>query len=106
MPQSPLIIKLSEPEYHIYCRDRLAEALAAAQDKPFVVVDFSGVRYIDSTALSELILCRKRRAARGYPPKRFAGVSSAVRRVLTTTNLNTIWPMFDSVADAVRSFKE
>jgi anti-anti-sigma factor len=100
----PLVITL-QGEYSAHTHSLLGEALTPSLERRFVVVDFSRVDYIDSTALSELVLCRRRRMAKGYPPKHFAGVNEKVRLILKTTNLDTIWPMFESVDEAVESFE-
>jgi anti-anti-sigma factor len=99
----PMVIHLTG-EYDISTSHTLAYALEPSYGAPNVVVDFSGVTYIDSTALSEMIRCRKRRAALAFPPKRFAGVNLQVRLILETTNLDKIWPIFDSVQEALASF--
>jgi anti-anti-sigma factor len=99
----PLVITL-QGEYSAHTHTRLGEALSPSLEQQFVVLDFSSVNYIDSTALSELVVCRRRRMAKGYPPKHFAGVNDKIRLILQTTNLDTIWPIFDSVEEAAESF--
>lgn len=97
---APQIIAL-RGEYDIYNQPALEDALAPACLMPQVIVDFSDVRYIDSTALSVLVRMRKERAKCGYEPARFAGLHRNLKLILRVSGLEHVWPQFDTVEDAL-----
>ena len=101
--QQPYLITLSG-EFDVFNSERLEEALAASYDHREVVVDFAGVPYVDSTALSVLVGVRKRRMEMGFPPKRFIRVPESIRTVLRVTSLDKIWPIFETLEEAAASF--
>lgn len=96
----PAIVRL-EGDWDIYRRDELHDRVAALYDKPKAIVDLSGVHYIDSTALSEFVRMRKTRKAAGFPPARFVVTSPNVRKLFAMTGLDQVWPMFESLDDAL-----
>lgn len=100
--QHPLVIALSG-EWDIYRRDELESALHPARECEEVVLDFSAVTYADSTVLSALATMRKARVERGFPPSRVVP-STSITRLFEITQMNRLWPCFESVDDALRSF--
>lgn len=105
MPE-PFIVVLPDREYDVYNTSVLSEALASTLDHREVIVDFKHVRHIDSTALGVLVGIRKRRAALGFPPMRFIGTSKAVRMILRVSSLDQIWPVYDTLEEAIASFSD
>lgn len=101
--EEPQIISLSG-EFDIHNVPKLEAVLRPTIQMPRVVVDFSGVRYFDSTAISVLIKIRKARAERGFVPKRFVGLNPSMRHVFKITQLDSIWPLFDDIESACQSF--
>lgn len=75
---------------------------AAPNDAPGMVVDLSGVSYLDSRGLhllfelSERLRVRDQRLHLVIPP------NALIRRVLTLTRMDTIVPLFADVHDAIR----
>ncbi|MBA2320181.1 MAG: STAS domain-containing protein [Deltaproteobacteria bacterium] len=63
------------------------------------VLDLSGVPFLDSTALGALVGLRKRLGAEGGIA--IAGAQPAVRNLFRLTRLDTVFPLFATVADAV-----
>lgn len=104
MNQDPLVVRLNG-DYDIYRQDELRRTLEPAQKRDAVVLDFSSVGYIDSTAISIFVLNLRKRQASGFRPSAFAGVSENVRKVLNITGLDHVWPMFDTVEEAVAHFR-
>jgi anti-anti-sigma factor len=102
---TPLIIQLTG-DFDVYSTEKLKRALAPAYDQPNVIIDFSGVRYLDSTALTVLIRMRKRRAMKGLPPSRFLGLNENLRRLFEITHLDEVWPVCSTLAQALQSFEE
>jgi anti-sigma B factor antagonist len=80
-------------------RDELVRA--GASDNPCVVVDLSRVTFIDSTGLGVLVgafkSVRERGALSLVCPQR------SVRRVLEITGLTQVFPIFDTLEEAVAS---
>lgn len=79
---------------------------AAPNDVPGMVVDLSGVTYLDSRGLhllfelSERLRVRDQRLHLVIPPQ------GLIRRVLTLTRMDTIVPLYASVPDAVRQMSQ
>lgn len=100
----PVVIVLSG-DWDIYRRGELEAALAPARESPHVVLDFSSVTYADSTVLSVLATMRKERVARGFPASRVVP-SSPIARLFQITQMSRLWPCYETVDAAVRSFEE
>jgi anti-anti-sigma factor len=66
-----------------------------------VVVDLSGVDFIDSSGLGALV--QANRVAKGRETRLIVVASPAVRRLLTVTALDTVLETVDSLAEAERS---
>ncbi len=79
-------------------RTRLVDAEDAGQR--VVVVDLSGVSFIDSTALGVLVGAHKRLTSVGGS-LRLVVTEPRIRKVLEITDLARIFPVFDTVDDAV-----
>ncbi len=81
---------------------RQIEALLRSQ-KTRVVFDFSNARQLDSQGISMLLHCTEEILKRNGNVK-LAGVSSEIGVMLELTNVDTLFEMFDTVADAVESY--
>ncbi len=77
-------------------RSALADALASEPER--IVVDLSGVEFVDSTALGVLI---EARAKLGPGRLLLAGPQPEPRRALEVSGLDRQLPVHDSVADAL-----
>ena len=105
MGTTPHVIVLSG-EYDVFNSGHtLAEQLQPAFERPDVILDFTDVRYIDSSGINMLVRKRKRRAQLGYPPSPFAGLSPGIERLFSTVGLDKIWPFFRNVDDAIRAIE-
>jgi anti-anti-sigma factor len=65
-----------------------------------VILDLSRVQYIDTTCLSVLIRLRKDRVAKGYRPTLLVVPSAQILRVLEITRLDSLWPIYPTLAEA------
>jgi anti-sigma B factor antagonist len=75
----------------------------ALKDGPFVVLDFSGVDYMDSSGLALLVRLRERaRAASGNI--KLSGTSEKIAQVLRVTRLENILESYESPAAAIAAF--
>jgi anti-sigma B factor antagonist len=75
-------------------QDALVEAIAAEPTE--VVVDLSGVTFMDSTGLAALVRAHQRAAERGGS-MRLVGASKGVRRILDLTGLDRVLEIHDTL---------
>lgn len=78
----------------------LENRLGTLVDEGHTVLDLSGVTFLDSTALSALIVAYRRGQAAGHN-LRLAGAVGWVRRILEITELDVVLEHHDEVDDAV-----
>ena len=100
----PSIVRL-EGEWDLARQPELHSRLLPMHDVEHVVLDFTGSDYVDSSLLTVLVGLRKRRRENGLPPVRLAIPSTNVRRLFSITKLDTVWPIFASLDEAVQSFE-
>jgi anti-sigma B factor antagonist len=79
-----------------------SEALRLVADVPDVVVDLTGVEFLDSAGVGVLVGLFKNSRLRGGRA-RFCGVTPGVRTVLELIQLDRIFEIYDDVEEAVRS---
>jgi anti-sigma B factor antagonist len=82
--------------------DVKSEALRLLGDVPDVVVDLTGVEFLDSAGVGVLVGLFKNSRLRGGRA-RFCGMSPGVRSVLELIQLDRIFEIYDDVEEAVRS---
>lgn len=83
-------------------RDTLKRALTSSKH---LVLDLSGVNYIDSTGLGTLVGVYS--SARGAGAEiKLAGLNQRLRDLLQITKLVTVFEVYDSVQQATGSFKK
>jgi anti-sigma B factor antagonist len=80
-------------------RDYLAECLSTEGLRD-IVLDLSGVTFMDSTGLQVLISTQRRLEAQGGR-LRLVGLRSGVAKILRVTGLDQKFPTYETVADAV-----
>jgi anti-anti-sigma factor len=79
----------------------ISEVLPAAQH---LVVDLAGVITLDSDALGELVLTHMWADAAGYSLK-FASASGPVRQLFESTNLVSVFDLYESVPEALAGLR-
>ena len=85
----------------VIASDLKAEFLILAQpDVKTLVLDLSGVEYIDSAGLSALLLAQ-RQQVHHHGDMRIAGASDDVRSLLSLTALDRVFPMYETVEEAL-----
>lgn len=94
-------------EIDLYTAPQFQLALTSAEkDRPVLIVDLSGISYIDSAGLSALLLTYKRLSGRGAklyvvaPPD-----NPGVRRVMEVTRLDSLIPVRPSMDDVLNELK-
>lgn len=82
---------------------RQAVSQAAEAFPRHVIVDLTGVSYIDGSGLGLLVLTHKQLADLGIRLS-LTVIQDSMKQVLELTNLHTLFPIHDSVAAASREF--
>ena len=82
---------------------RQAVSQAAEASPRHVIVDLTGVSYIDGAGLGLLVLTHKQLADLGIRLS-LTVIQVSVKQVLELTNLHTLFPIYASVATASREF--
>ena len=75
----------------------------AAKSSPWVIIDFTGVSFIDSTGLGVILVARNEADARGGSVA-LVGSSALVRRLLRSAQVDHAFAMFDDIEDALAAF--
>jgi anti-sigma B factor antagonist len=88
-------------EIDVHSSAQLRDEIAAAHedDDTRLLLDLSGVTFIDSTALSVMVAAHKRLRRHGHALRVVAGHS--VQRVLGITGLDRVFEVHDSLDDAL-----
>ena len=95
------VMVVVEGEIDLAIAGRFAEELedAVRECSPNLLIDLTGVTFIDSTGLSALVVGHRcATAAGGW--LRLVGPSARVSRLLVITGLDQLLPAYDSVDDA------
>jgi anti-anti-sigma factor len=79
-----------------------SDALRLLGDVPDVVVDLTGVHFLDSAGVGVLVGLFKHARLRGGRA-RFCGMTPGVRSVLELVQLNRIFEIYDDLETAARS---
>jgi anti-anti-sigma factor len=90
-------------EWDIYRRQELRERLDPAYSERDVILDLTAAKYVTSTLICALIVAHKHREEQRFPRALLAVKSAFVRRLLTATGLDCMFPIYESVEDALRA---
>ena len=100
MDARTVIIKLPHRVDAREARNLLRELKDLPVEEPYVVVDLSAVRCMDSAALDVLLGCMVE-VARRDGAMRLGGISPEAATVLELTRLDQVFEMFPTAAEAV-----
>ncbi|MBV8489874.1 MAG: STAS domain-containing protein [Candidatus Eremiobacteraeota bacterium] len=90
-------------EYDLAAREALRAEFDALLGVADVVVDLTGVAYIDSTIVTEFLVAKRKREDAGKRPIVFVvKESGAVRRIVELSFLDKVFPIVTRLDDAVR----
>jgi anti-anti-sigma factor len=93
-------------EYDMPCKDALRKDMNAAADQDVVILDFTGVTYIDSTCLTELaLLTRNRQEAHREPPI-LVLPDGAVKRIVCLMHIDVLFRIFPTLDEALAERRE
>jgi anti-anti-sigma factor len=90
-------------EYDVATKTQLREDLKAIALENNLILDFGAVDYVDSTALTELIIMCTRRASAGLPRATIVIRHPSVRRVFELTKVDALFHIVGVLDDAVGS---
>ena len=88
-------------EWDIYRRAELRERLEPAYEEREVVLDLTAARFVTSTLICALVVMQKHRSAQLLPEAVLAVKSAFVRRLLTATGLDCLFPIYESLEEAI-----
>jgi anti-anti-sigma factor len=88
-------------EWDIYRREELRNRLEPAYYERDVVLDLTSAKYVTSTLICALVVAHKHREASAMPRAALAVKSAFVRRLLSATGLDGLFPIYESVEEAV-----
>jgi anti-anti-sigma factor len=98
---SPVLVRLESSDWDIASRDKLAKILEPAAAYPNVILDLSAVRFMDSTCLGRLAHMEQERQRAGLASARLVIASENIRRLFKVVAFDRIWPIFNSVDEAL-----
>jgi anti-sigma B factor antagonist len=78
-------------------KDEITRRIEAGHTR--LVLDLSGVDFVDSSGLGAIVACLKRLGPRG--DLAIAGAKGAVSRLFTLTRMDKVFPLHDTVDAAV-----
>ncbi|HET9095460.1 MAG TPA: STAS domain-containing protein [Candidatus Baltobacteraceae bacterium] len=90
-------------EWDIYRREELRSLLEPAYYARQVIFDLTAAKYVTSTLICALIVAHKHREQHRLPQAMLAVKSAFVRRLLGATGLDSLFPIFESVEDALHT---
>lgn len=73
------------------------------EDHRSIVIDMSGVNFMDSAGLGEVVACHRRVTEKGGEIK-LAALNPRINDLFTLTKLFLVFKIFDSVDEAVATF--
>lgn len=102
-----VIFTLREPRFDAHVAgDVKAEFLIICQpDVEALIINLSEVEYCDSTGLSALLLAYRQMREYGAPVV-LVGVQPTVFNLLKISQLDRVYPVFDTVEDALADLQE
>jgi len=106
-PMEPFALTIDlAGEWDLSRGNELRPHLQRAASHPRVVFDLTKVTYIDSNCIGMLMRMRTQRMAKGYPPARLVVTNVNLLRVLLVAAADVQWPVFETVDEALRDWKE
>jgi anti-anti-sigma factor len=88
-------------DYDVSQRSTLRAELAAVEDSDGLIVDLSGVTFIDSSCVGELVSMHGARVAAGHPPLTVVQDDFIVKRLFELLGLNLVFHVVDTLDEVV-----
>jgi len=108
MANSGTVVMVFSGEYDLTAKHQLREAFSFVADAERAVLDFNGVTYLDSTALSELTLLHKSRSVAGLDAATIVTSNGNILRLFEIVDMRQFFnftdamPEIDADGDGVR----
>jgi anti-anti-sigma factor len=101
------VLTLTLDTIPLYENERLKRAFTKILDegKKFIILDLSGTDYISSIVLASLVFMRKQAIEAGGNLA-ICCVKNTVKDILSLTNLDKVFDIFDSQEEALDSLKQ
>jgi anti-anti-sigma factor len=90
-------------EWDIYRNDELRNLLEPAYNEEELVLDLTSAKYVTSTLICALLVAQKYRHENRLPHAVLSVKSAFVRRLFNATGIDRLFPIFDSVEDALNA---
>ncbi len=90
-------------EWDIYQAAELRERLQPAYEAFDVVLDLTAAKYVTSSLISALVLAHRYRIEHAMAPAKLAVRSAFVRRLLTVTGIDELFPIYEGVEEALQA---
>lgn len=100
MDGKPIVVQLVG-DFDAYNAEELRALLKPAREGADVVIDFTQTKYVDSSCLTELAAIRRLRMDHGLPVCRLVVPHRNLRKILQIVGFDTVFPLFDSVEEAL-----
>lgn len=83
----------------------MRQAVAGFIDREYqkLIIDLSGVTYLNSTAIGVLVSAHTSYSRRGWKIK-ICGVNKNINNIFVITKLTLVFDVYDSRAEAIKSF--
>ena len=99
--RADITVMVFEGAYDIASKSLLRRAFNALEQPAAVVLDLGQVTYMDSTALCELLLFSRERAAAGLEPAVLVARHGNVQRLLAISNTSPFFRIVESLDEAI-----
>ena len=100
-PESHVRIVTLEGEWDLSRGNELRERLEEAVTHPRVILDMTGVRYMDQFCVGMLLRARTQRVAKGYPQAQIVIANANVRRILGMAGFHSLWTLCETLDEAL-----
>lgn len=88
-------------EYDIAAKQSLRDDLRGVGKEPALVLDFSGVSYIDSSCITELLELHRYRRSQGFEPETIVLAHPVLKRLFDVLDLFRILRCVESLDEAL-----
>jgi anti-anti-sigma factor len=96
----PVVLVFSG-EYHLSHKHQLRSELDALHDEPELVLDMTGVTYIDSTCIAELMMLQSYRTMANLPKVSIVQNASSVGRLFDILGIRSMFEVVPTLDDAL-----
>ncbi len=100
------IVMILDGEYDLACKGHLRSDFQRLTNVQDVVVDFTDVTYIDSTAVVELLRMHRIRESKGYKRETIVVQNPNIKKLFTLLNLQQVFCLVNDLSHVVEKNEE